>query len=307
MARQRPTEYTEVALEQVVQAVLELLGYGIRANGIEVDCRIEPALPTLWCDQDQLSQLLLNLVINAQQALLDVQGVRWLRIEAKRAQYADLIELEVTDNGPGVPQELRQRIFEPFFTTKPVGVGTGIGLSLCHSIVKNHGGSIEINDASGGGALFRVTLPLGEPGAESGYETESIASEGAAEPILIVDDEPEIAELLSDILISSGYQTVLAHSGEHALEQLEKQSFALILSDIRMPELDGPGLYQALVERFPDMAKRLVFVTGDILQSIDSNLRVSRVPIIEKPFNPADIVRIVSEQLAITGTVSLDT
>jgi CheY-like chemotaxis protein len=120
-------------------------------------------------------------------------------------------------------------------------------------------------------------------------------------PILIVDDEPEIAEILAEILEGAGYQTVIAGSGHAALEQLAVQRFDLILSDIRMPDLDGPGLYQALAQKYPGMQQRIVFITGDILQSADTIALKKQVPIIEKPFDPDEIERVVAAQLMKTN------
>jgi two-component system NtrC family sensor kinase len=303
MARQRPAERSTVQLEQIINAVLDLTDYSIRANDIVVQRDIDPALPVIWGDQDQFGQLLLNLIINAQQALLTTAAARLVRISARPdRRSAQSIVLEVADNGPGVARENRQRIFDPFFTTKPVGMGTGIGLSLCHSIVIAHSGTIEVDDAPEGGALFRVRLPAGQPPAAAKAGKPDTATIGnSVNPILIVDDEPEIAEILAEILEGAGYQTVIAGSGHAALEQLAVQRFDLILSDIRMPDLDGPGLYQALAQKYPGMQQRIVFITGDILQSADTIALKKQVPIIEKPFDPDEIERVVAAQLMKTN------
>jgi PAS domain S-box-containing protein len=299
MARQRPAERSEVHLEQVIKAVLDLIDYSIRANDIGVQREIDAMLPSLWGDQDQFSQLILNLVINAQQALLAIESRRLLRISARPDRSAPgFVVLEVADNGPGVAPANRQRIFEPFFTTKPTGMGTGIGLSLCHSIVIAHGGTIECRESPEGGALFRVSLPVGQTGVEKKAEpARPRATVTSNHPILIVDDEPEIAEMLAEILQSGGYRTAIAHSGREALQRLEEQTFDLIVSDIRMPDLDGPGLYRALSGVHSGMRQRIIFVTGDILQSADTIALQKQVPIIEKPFDPDEIERIVGQQL----------
>lgn len=307
MARQRPAERSEVHFEQIIDTVLDLTDYSVRANDIVVQRAIDPALPVIWGDQDQFSQLLLNLVINAQQALLSVSGPRLLRVSAQADRNdPNFVILEVADSGPGVPQQDWQRVFEPFFTTKPVGMGTGIGLSLCHSIVISHSGTIEVRNAPEGGALFRVRLPLGQAAVRPGYQTGPAdnARKDVSDPILIVDDEPEIAEMLAEILQGAGYQTTQAGSGRAALQQLAKQRFGLILSDIRMPDLDGPGLYKALAEQYPSMQQRIIFVTGDILQSSDTISLKKQVPIIEKPFDPDVIEQIVNEQLSKLGPVT---
>ncbi|MEZ5589259.1 MAG: ATP-binding protein [Gammaproteobacteria bacterium] len=301
MARQKPAEHSAIQLEQVIDTVLELVAYGIRASDIQVTRTIPPGLPLLWGDADQISQVLLNLVINAQQALQNRPGSRTLRLAAEFDPAAQHIVLWVADNGPGIAAAHQQRIFEPFFTTKPVGVGTGIGLSLCHSIVRNHGGNISVSTAPEGGALFRVELPLGQ-GPASADTVPTASPDGAqadsAQCILVVDDEHDIAELLAEILTGAGYQTLLAHSGREALQQLARQSVDLILSDIRMPDLDGFSFYQALLEQYPQMSKRLIFITGDVLHNADYTALQNVVPMLEKPFDPRQIRRLVSQQLA---------
>ena len=305
MARQQPTAYVETPLAPLLDDVLELVSYGVRSGAIDISHRVDPTLPALWADKDQLSQLLLNLVINAQQALLEVSGRRLLRVHAHRATLGEGMPaalIEIADSGPGIPAALRARIFEPFFTTKPAGMGTGIGLSLCHGIVVNHGGMIEVDDAPEGGALFRVLLPINSPARSASPNPTCPAEQPASTEqasILVVDDEPEIAITLADMLEQIGYRSVLADGGRQALQQLEKQPFALIISDLRMPDLDGIGLYQALVANYPDMIRRLIFMTGDTLQSGALVERLpSKVPLLEKPFLPADVQRAVTRVLA---------
>jgi signal transduction histidine kinase len=302
MARRRPAEQGEVELKQIIDTVLELTGYSIRANDIQVRCELETDLPPLWADQDQLGQLILNLVLNAQQALIEVPGARRLRIGAQLIADAKQVLVEVEDNGPGIPKDMRSRVFEPFFTTKPIGVGTGVGLSLCRSIVSSHGGTITADDAPSGGALFRVTLPLGQGDSPKvTAQSPSHTVTGRRQRILIVDDEPDIAEMLAEILDTASYRSVIARSGQDALNKIAQQAFDVILCDIRMPDLDGPGLYKALAESYPQLTRRVIFMTGDILSGPSSVELNNTVPVIEKPFKPAEIKRVVAERLAGLG------
>ncbi len=150
--------------------------------------------------------------------------------------------IKIKDNGPGVPEEIRGRIFEPLFTTKAVGTGTGIGLALCHRLVETHGGSIEIEGPPDQGAVFVVQLPSGGSGPGEATVPSDTQIESRGHRILIVDDEPEVAQFLAEVLEYDGHQVALAVTGEETLRQLESQSFDIILSDIRMPEIDGPAL-----------------------------------------------------------------
>src|SRR5262249_23767461 len=151
--------------------------------------------------------------------------------------------------------------------TKSVGVGTGVGLSLCHRIVESHAGTIAVTDAPGGGALFVVSLPYVPTGPEAGAS----AAEAPIPPgppsrsILVVDDEAEIAQTLAEIIAQSGHQVEIAANGRVALERISERNYALILSDLRMPELDGPGLYRTLQARDAGWPSRMIFLTGDML------------------------------------------
>ena len=175
---------------------------------------------------------------------------------------------------------------------------SGIGLSLCHSVVTAHGGTITTDDASGGGALFRVCLPLPETADADKHDPESTPTPAGPERILIVDDECEIAEMLAEILDAAGYRSIITGSGHQALALLAEQSVDLILSDIRMPDLDGPGLFRELQINYPDLAERLIFVTGDILSGPTAIKLNRQIPVIEKPFKPSEVKQAVAERLA---------
>ncbi|MFO1349857.1 MAG: ATP-binding protein [Gammaproteobacteria bacterium] len=297
MARQRPAERGKVDLNAVIESALDLTTCGLKSNDIQVQLDLAPKLPPLWGDQDQLGRLLLNLIVNAQQALQEIDGARRLTI-ATRFVFADeCIRLEVADNGPGIAPELRPRIFDPFFTTKPTGMGTGLGLSICHSIVTAHGGAIRVED-SPVGAHFVITFPLGEGSQQAALAEESVQpAVRSGHRILIVDDEPEIVALLTEILTKQGYTTQTAASGRQALEKLARDSVDLILCDLRMPDLDGPGLYRILLETQPQMVKRLIYITGDTLGGARALQFDPAIPVIEKPFNVDEVLRMVSALL----------
>ena len=169
-------------------------------------------------DADQLHQVVVNLVVNAQQALLGRAAPRRLAIRAWAE--GDEAVLEVADNGPGMAPDVAKRAFEPFFTTKPQGVGTGVGLSVCHGIVAAHGGRIELDTARGEGARFRVHLPLSHE-AETVRAEPTAAQPSAGGRVLVVDDEPEIAALLAERLGADGLTVATASSGRRALAALE--------------------------------------------------------------------------------------
>src|SRR6516165_12763307 len=197
MARQRGPEKKPVDLNQIVRAALELVGYGIRSAGIKVTADLAADLPMFSGDPDQLSQVVTNLILNAQHALKDMPQPRWLSVRTYYKPTHAQLRLVISDNGPGIDPDLRSRVFEPFFTTKPVGGGTGIGLSICHAFVSAHGGSIEIGETPGGGATFKIRLPVVAvaAAADPPAPTESVP-EIARRRALVIDDERDLAELL---------------------------------------------------------------------------------------------------------------
>jgi PAS domain S-box-containing protein len=295
MARQRPPSRGAVDVNQSVTAALELLGYGLRSAGVEVNTSLAANLPTIWADPDQISQVLTNLVVNAQQAMVEWSGSRRLTITTRFDTGHGQVILSVADSGPGVPAVIRSRIFEPFFTTKPVGIGTGIGLSVSHSVVTSHGGTIEVRDAFGGGAEFVVRLPVGAEEQRAAAPVDDRPATLSGGRVLIIDDEPEVAEALADILASANYRIDVAGTGPEALERLEAGDYAAILSDMRMPGMDGMELYHRLNVVKPAMARCLVFVTGDALNpAVLEFLDYTGCPHIEKPFVPVEVRRMVA-------------
>jgi nitrogen-specific signal transduction histidine kinase/ActR/RegA family two-component response regulator len=299
MARQRSPEKKAVDLNQIVRSALDLVGYGIRSAGIKVTADLAGDLPNFSADPDQLAQLITNLVLNAQQALKDAPQPRRLRIRTRYKPEQSQLRLVISDNGPGIPRDLRSRVFEPFFTTKPVGSGTGIGLSICHAIVSEHGGSIEVDGTPGGGAMFTIRLPVVAVSAPRLPAQIERVPEIARRRALVIDDERDIAETIAEMLTREGFAVEIATSGEEALSELRRRSYDLLLSDVRMPELDGPALLRRLQNEWPVLAERLIFVTGDTLGlGAGSVLDQLGRPVIEKPITPDEIRRVVSATLA---------
>ncbi len=291
MARQKQPDWSIVDLNDIVRAAVEIAGYATRASHIAVDLDLVP-LPPLRADGDQLHQVLVNLLINAQQAMERVSGPRRLRI-ATRLDDGQRITLELSDTGPGVPPSLRGRIFEPFFSTKPASAGTGMGLSFSQGIVEAHGGSLELI-ASAVGACFRITLPIADddtavPVLKTSPTSDTLPKRRA----LLIDDEPEVAEALADILARLGYRCSRADSGVVARALLEQNWFDLILSDLRMAEEDGVELFRWLEQARPDLASAVAFVTGDTLNAAAAAfLSESGRPFIEKPFTIEAVARL---------------
>jgi signal transduction histidine kinase/CheY-like chemotaxis protein len=290
LARKRPPERRRVELNSIVTDAAELLTYPFGIDNIKVVLDLAADLPDLWADQHQLKQVVVNLLTNAHHAMRQVT-VRQVTLATRYDPGRSSVILRVVDSGPGIPPELRARIFEPFFTTKPVGEGTGLGLSLCHGIIDGHGGSITVDGEPGQGAVFIIRLPVRHP-AQAGNDAAGprILTPLPRKTILIVDDDPLIGDLLAQMLALDGHQIETTASAGAALTRLGTHRFDLIMSDIRMPRLDGPGLYREVARRYPDAGLPFVFVTGDILGADTVRfLESTKSPCLYKPFAAEEV------------------
>ncbi|MGE5170494.1 MAG: PAS domain S-box protein [Rudaea sp.] len=296
MARQQQPERGPVAMNDVIAAALDITGYAIRTSSIEVDLDLADDIPLILADADQLHQVLLNLVINAQQALQDRPPPRKLHVTSRFDAAADMIRITVADNGPGIPEPLRARIFEPYFTTKPTGIGLGVGLAVSLGIVEAHGGTLTVTGPAGWGAVFSIALPVAPVHAAQAQSAVPSRAWSTARSILVVDDEAEIRDTLAEILTGALHNVVCVASGREALDRMATERYDVIFTDIRMPDLDGRALYQEIEQRWPGQADRVVFVTGDTLASaLRDFVSESGRPVIEKPFLPNEVRRVVDE------------
>ena len=302
MARQQQPERGPVAVNDVIAAALDITGYAVRTSSVAVTLDLADDLPLIHADADQLHQVLLNLIVNAQQSLQERPAPRTLRITSALDTRADVVRVIVADNGPGIPEAVRARVFEPYFTTKPIGVGLGVGLAVSLGIVEAHGGTLTVDCPPAGGAVFTITLPVGT--VADGVAPPPVWKPGASgHAVLVVDDEAEIREALAEILGAVRHRVVTAGSGREGLARMAAERFDVIVTDIRMPDVDGRAFYREIEARWPDRAVRVVFVTGDTLaSSLREFVSRSGRPVIEKPFLPSEVRRIVAE--VATGAVA---
>jgi len=223
-----------------------------------------------------------------------------------------LVQVRIEDNGAGVPAHLASKIFEPFFTTKEVGAGTGLGLSISHQIVADHHGRIFCEPSPLGGAAFVVELPLvsihdSEPAAAEGLEPDRAA---AAEPpapapraaqgarILMIDDEAALGEMICEYLNMTGHRAQFCCGAEEALALMEQVEFDLVISDFRMPGLTGEQLFERTLNRHPDLARRVVFMTGDIIgEEARRFFSTHDVPCLTKPCALPTIEQFINSRL----------
>ncbi|MDB5525288.1 MAG: hypothetical protein JWM58_3051 [Rhizobium sp.] len=281
MARSKPIEKRNVAIETVIDDVLELAAYGLRSNGIAVVRERLVALPDFFADPDQLHQVFMNVVLNAQQAMSGVEGDRKLNVKSYRGRGH--IVIDIIDTGPGIDETVKERAFEPFFTTKPQGVGTGIGLSVCLRIVEAHGGTITLDTVAGGGTLCRIKLPMG-PEIAREEDEQAQATFRLAGKLLVVDDETAIGDFLVDVLGAEGVSVTAVASGRDAQEAILEDEFDAVLTDLRMPDIDGDKLIEFILSKRPALKGRVVVMTGDALNSQNKAVRTD-MPVITKPID----------------------
>lgn len=282
LARQRQPERRAVAVNSLVTEVLELLAYSLRLEGIVTKVDLDADVPELSADADQLSQVIINLVTNAMHAMRGLPAPRRLSIRTEYRTDSSRVLIVVADDGPGIPAEILPRIFEPFFTTKPTGEGTGLGLPLCRGFVEAHGGSLDVANAHGGGAVFTMTLPA--TAAAVVPEEPAVAATRRLR-MLVVDDEPDVAETLADMLRMDGHDVDAVDSGRAGLAAIDAGHWDLIFTDVRMSDLDGPAFYEAAIRGHPELVGRFVFVTGDALSYETRRfLEGSEAVTVEKPF-----------------------
>jgi CheY-like chemotaxis protein len=226
------------------------------------------------------------------------------------------VRLEVQDDGPGIPESLQRRIFDPFFTTKPPGKGTGLGLAIVNAFVRHHGGTIALHSHAGEGANFVVELPAAEKQPEHAQsENKSVALEssiatGSPEAanglqfkekgrrVLVVEDEPTVANLIQDVLRDQGMETAVFSNAGQAPEAAQDSCYDLAICDVHMPEMDGPLFFSALRQANSPLQERILFVTGDeVAQRTSEFLAEHQLPYVTKPFRIEELCAAVRKML----------
>lgn len=305
MARQKPPVREPVDLNEVVRNSLEMVGYGLRSAGIEVASHLAEGLPPVAADADLMSQVVSNIVINAQHALLERPLPRRITISSRHeiaAESGGAVVLEIADNGPGVAAEIAQRIFDPYFTTKTAGVGTGIGLSISRDIIQAHGGEIALLAAPGGGAIFQLRIPVTLTTGLDAMASEAPAADDGRLEILIVDDEPDVGQSLAEMLELLGHRPTLLTNSAAALEHIAKRKTDILFTDLRMPGLDGAAIIERIAASHPLLAKRSIIVTGDSFAGPNRIAALGRTDlvVIEKPFDLEGVRQALAKVIAAT-------
>jgi PAS domain S-box-containing protein len=288
-AHQHKPGRENVDINEIILEVLKLRSYEMQVNNIKVVPQFAPGLPQTTADGNQLQQVFLNIILNAEQAMVKAHGGGNLSIKTERVE--DSIWVSLADDGPGISKENLDKIFNPFFTTRGVGQGTGLGLSICHGIITQHKGKIYAQSELGKGATFIVELPIvvatddtEKKGKPKVMEEETPKREGAK--VLVVDDEKAILILLNRLLAEWGYEVETVDNANDALDRLSNEKYSLILLDIKLPGMSGTELYRHIEATDPALTRRVMFVTGDVMETTTRNfLEKTNALYIAKPVN----------------------
>jgi two-component system NtrC family sensor kinase len=309
-ARGAKPERAAVDLNEVVRRALALRAHELGLEEIEIHLELDPQLPPVLGDAAQLQQVLLNLLVNSEQAIQHGRGRGHIRLRT-RPVSGDRLAVDVVDDGPGIAPEALPRIFDPFFTTKPPGVGTGLGLSIAYGIAHDHGGTVAVDSRPGCGAMFTVELPatsapplpaqsLSRAGLQTLPARRRTAGAGPcrSERVLVVEDEPAVARLIADVLAEEGHRAEVVLDSREGLALIAAKAYGLVICDLRMPHLDGRGLFQELLRRGHPLRRRFVFVTGDVLSPhVAEFLKTSGAPYLAKPFFIDELKEVVHRAL----------
>ncbi len=284
--RRRPPKREMVDINELIRKTLALRAYEMRVENIEVRTELAPSLPLTLADPQQLQQVFLNIIINAEQAMYDAHRGGTLTVRTSLTPE-NFIRIEFRDDGPGIPREHMSRIFDPFFTTKEKG--TGMGLAIAYNLVKEHGGHIWArNNTPEPGVTFFVEIPVvaGEEGKWAEELLKQLEEKLPPARVLVVEDEKAITTVLETFLTQEGMEVQTASDGERALKLLEEHDFDLVISDIRLPGLNGMALYEQVKALKPHLADRFIFMTGDVLTpATEAFLLSTGVLHLTKPFS----------------------
>ncbi|MBI3813315.1 MAG: response regulator [Nitrospinae bacterium] len=303
-ARRYKAEKGAININEILQGAIDLISYQFKVNNIQLITDFDKIIPSIYGDPQQLQQAFLNIIINAYQAMYNYKKCGTLTIKTKivgdASTVPQYIRVSFKNDGPPIPEEHKFKIFDPFFTTKGVGKGTGLGLSITHGIVKDHGGSItaeNIADSTGSheAVVFTVTLPVTKALEKGKEAAETIHRKVTGKKILIVEDEDSIRDLMKRFIERDGHTVKLSSNGMGAIEEIKKNDFDLIISDLKMPDIDGITLYERAIKIKPELQRRFVIFTGTIDTDVIAFAERTGNRYLQKPFKHTDLKKLLEE------------
>lgn len=298
-SRQGPAEVYRLSLNGLVQTGVGLFEHRLaRLEGISLEVDLDPSVGDVAGQASRFHQVIVNLVTNACDALKGRSGGGRIRLRTRSLPQG--FSLEAEDNGPGVPPELRTRIFDPFFTTKAAGAGTGLGLSISAQVVRGLGGTLSVGDAPGGGALFTAVFPPCPADVEKAEKTSSLPPPVPGCRVLVVDDEPEMAQVMLRLLREDGLVAEAATDAGTAWGMIRAGTFDLVVSDINLGEFKGTAFLKA-VAALP-FRPAFILVTGNVIdRDAGADAGNLDIPVLMKPFLRTDFLRAVRRALGRRG------
>ena len=296
LVRGKTTEKKVVNLNQIVEKTIELKEYDLRLDNIKIEKKLASSLPNIEADWHQIQQVILNLINNAHYAIVNHEKGDKITIETELKNSKVL--LKVADNGPGIPEKDLPRIFEPFYTTKEDTKSAGLGLAIVKRIVEDHDGEIRVESKLGEGTIFYIELPVKKIKEEKEREEISAPEEEikVKRRVLVVEDEPSVAQLFKYILKKHGCEVEVAKDGREAFEILKEKSFDFLISDVRMPGMDGKMLYKTIRDKRMFSPDAIILTSGDMLSDRTQEfIRASKIKFLPKPFKEEDLLKLIGE------------
>jgi PAS domain S-box-containing protein len=302
-ARRQKPERSLCNVNDMLERTVELRSYELSVNNIEIIREFDRNLPMTIADAHQLQQVFLNILTNAEHAMLQAHRRGRVEIRSRADLQNGQIIVEFADDGPGIPELQLSKIFDPFFTTKEVGKGTGLGLSLSYGIIKEHGGNIYAISKPGEGATFVIELPIIKKHVDETSIFPQLMPQALQfdtlirdKRVLIVDDEKYILDFFIEMFRTYPMQVDTAADGMVAMEMLTRGDYDLIITDFKMPQMSGRELFQWIKEKKPHLSKRIIFVTGDTVSAetrlfFESNSNL----FLAKPFKIEEVKEVIQQ------------
>ncbi len=293
----RKQQVTDMSYNDLIDTLKEvsfLISAAFEENNINLEMDIQDNIPLVYCNSGLIQQVVLNLLQNAFDAIVNSKKGNKVSLIAARADR-DKVNITVSDNGPGIPESIKEKIFQPFFTTKSQGKGTGLGLSLVHRIVQMHNGEINF-DTSKEGTTFKILLPINRPEQLKVFKDDDSKSKieiSDYKKALIIDDDITIREYLADILFTFKFKVDEAKDAVTASKLIDNNEYDVIILDIKLPDSDGLNIYYDLLHNKPETAKKIFFITGDVGLDMREKLKKTGRPFLIKPFNFNDLLSIL--------------
>ncbi|HEV1994728.1 MAG TPA: PAS domain S-box protein [Candidatus Acidoferrum sp.] len=298
-------------LNNLLDRTLQLQEHSLRRNNIEVDFHPQADLPGVIGDANQLIQVFLNLVTNAEQAIREVRDTG--RIQIRAGRNGNQLSITVQDDGVGIRPEALPRIFDPFYTTKRPGGGTGLGLSICMSIIREHGGNIEAETLPAGGSAFTIYLPAApgqqpealpvpsETGSTSSEAVRPMADHLRGRAVLVLEDEESLRMLLQEGLSAQGLRVDCAATTGEALDHIQRSSYDVFLCDLHLSAasiVDGREAASRILKAARAQRPAVIYMTGDLVESTQGTAGRGEPVCLQKPFRISDVLALLRDVLS---------